>query len=64
MYSIDKQVRRMAGVAAIVASLVSVGGTLSLAEHYAQAGGSGAEQVAAAPAGSRHAQSEPATASL
>jgi hypothetical protein len=45
--TISKQTRRIAGVAAVVATLFTTGGTLALAEHYAQ-GGTGAQGYAAA----------------
>lgn len=44
---VSRQVRWLAGVAATVVALCVTGGSLSLAEHYAQAG------VASQAAGSR-----------
>ena len=43
----NKQTRRIAGFAAVVASLFCIGGTLLLAEHYAQASTEASEQLAA-----------------
>ncbi len=67
----NKQTRRIAGFAAVVASLFCIGGTLLLAEHYAQTGTEASEQLAARPAGqdTRVAERQPtvsaaATASL
>jgi hypothetical protein len=63
----SKQVKRMAGLAAIVATLFTTVGTLILAEHYAHSGKVGRNDTAgnetvqhAAPTASRHAQSRPA----
>ncbi len=46
MITSSKQTHRIAAVLAVVATLFAVGGTLSLAEHYAQAGVAGAEHLA------------------
>jgi len=59
----SKQVKRMAGLAAIVATLFTTVGTLTLADHYAHSGKGGRNYTAgnetvqhAAPTASRHAQ--------
>lgn len=40
MTMVSRQVRLLAGVVAMIAALCVTGGSLSLAEHYAQAGAS------------------------
>jgi hypothetical protein len=60
----SKQVKRMAGLAAVVATLFVTVGTLTLAEHYAHSGRAGRDYTAgneavqhAVPTANRHAQS-------
>lgn len=62
MMAINKQTKRIAGVVAALGTLLTVGGTLTLAEHYAQTSKFGREYVtcnsatdSAAPTGSQHA---------
>lgn len=48
MISVSK--RQLAGLAAAVATLITVGGTLTLADHYARSSLSGQEQSVSASA--------------
>ena len=61
--AINKQTKRMAGLAALVATLFTTVGTLTLAEHYARTGKDGRDSMEgnpavryAAPVASRHAE--------
>lgn len=46
MLTLGKQTKRIAGFAAVVATLFTAGGTLTLAEHYAHAGRAGHDYAA------------------
>jgi len=59
----SRKTKRMAGLAALVATLFTTAGTLTLAEHYAHTGKAGRNDMAtteaaqhAAPAAGRHAE--------
>lgn len=61
--TISRQTKRMAGLAALAATLFTTAGTLGLAEHYAHTGRAAQDFAAAnpaagqaAPAVSRHAE--------
>lgn len=62
MMAINLQTKRMAGIAAALGTLLTVGGTLTLAEHYARTSVQAREYVtcnsatgSVAPAGNRQA---------
>jgi hypothetical protein len=43
---VSKQMKRAAGVAALVATMFTTGGTLALADHYASTGGDARAYIA------------------
>lgn len=48
--TISKQTKRMAGIAALVATMFTTGGTLALADHYARSAGDAQVFMAGNPA--------------
>lgn len=64
LIALSRQTKRMAAFAALVATMLTTGGTLALAQHYAQTAGDAAVYMAgnppqrhAAPASNRQANS-------
>lgn len=47
MKAVSKQTRRLAGIAAIVGTFFTMGGTLTLAQHYAHTGKNGRDYAVA-----------------
>ena len=48
MNTVNRQTKRIAGFVAILATVFTVGGTLTLADHYARSSTGGQEYLAAA----------------
>jgi len=48
MNSLNNKTNRIAGLVAILATAVTCGGTLTLADHYARSGSGGQQYLAAA----------------
>lgn len=50
LMAVSKQMKGVAGLAALVATMFTTGGTLALADHYASTGADAQAYIAAGPA--------------